>query len=92
MGYAGQPMQVIKANKALLKKRRSFKDIREQYDNYSQKTELSFIELTPFQQKLIRNKIIKKAKQDKLRDFIISLIAFIVVLGLLGYLYVRHMA
>jgi len=92
MGYAGQPMLVIKANRALLKKRQSYKDIREQYDNYGKKTELSFIELTPFQQKLIRDKIIKKAKQDRLRDFIISLIAFIVVLGLLGYLYVKHMA
>lgn len=92
MGYAGQPMLVIKANRALLKRRQSYKDIKEQYDNYTQKTKLSFVELTPFQQKLIRDKIIKKAKQDKLRDFKISLIALVVVLGLLGFLYVKYMA
>jgi len=27
MGYAGQPMMVIKANRALLKKSRSFKEL-----------------------------------------------------------------
>ncbi|MFX0556258.1 hypothetical protein ACOCEA_05645 [Maribacter sp. CXY002] len=58
-------MLVIKANKALLKKRRSYKEIREHYENYNQETKLSFKQLTPFQQKLIRDKIIMKAEQNQ---------------------------
>jgi hypothetical protein len=92
MGFATHATSVVKSNRALLKRRQSYKNIREQYDNYSQKTKLSFVELTPFQQKLIRNKIIKKAKQDSIRDFKISVIALFVILGFLGFLYVKYMA
>lgn len=53
MGYAGQPMKVVKANRALLHKRRSFKEIRESYAGYTGDTQVHFKELTPFQQKVI---------------------------------------
>ena len=68
MGSASQPMLVVKANRALLKKRRTFKDIREQYENYVGQTELEFKALTEFEKKKIRDKIIAQAKIDRLRQ------------------------
>ncbi|GGD78281.1 hypothetical protein [Maribacter cobaltidurans] len=56
-------MLVIKANRALLKKRRSFKDIRAEYEDLTSNTELKYKELTPFQQKLIRDRIRSQAKK-----------------------------
>ena len=48
MGYSGQPMKVIKANRALLRKRSSFSDIRKRYIGYAEDTQLSFKDLTDF--------------------------------------------
>ncbi|MDC6365309.1 MULTISPECIES: hypothetical protein [Flavobacteriaceae] len=82
MGSASQPMLVVKANRALLKKRRSFKEIREAYDGYLNETQLQFKELTPFEQKKIRDKIIRQAKKDRLDEIKISLLALVVLVVL----------
>lgn len=68
MGSASQPMLVVKANRALLKKRRTFKDLRTSYEGYVGDTQLHFKELTPFEQKKIKDKIRAQAKQDRLRE------------------------
>ncbi len=87
MGSASQPMLVVKANRALLRKRRSFKEIREAYEGYVSDSELKFKELTPFEQKKIRDKIIQQAKRDRwleIQNYFIALL-ILVVLGFLFY-------
>jgi hypothetical protein len=84
MGSASQPMLVVKYNRSLLKKRRSYKEIRHAYESKLNETHLKFKELTPLQQKKIRDKIIQQAKKDKLQSIQHYLIA-IVLTFLLGY-------
>lgn len=84
MGSASQPMLVVKANRALLRKRRNFKEIREAYEGYLGESELKFKELTPFEQKKIRDKIIAQAKKDRIektQHYLIALV-LVVLLGL----------
>ncbi|WP_127018858.1 hypothetical protein [Flagellimonas beolgyonensis] len=82
-------MLVVKANRALLRKRRSFKEIREAYEGYLGDSELKFKELTPFEQKKIRDKIIEQAKKDRIEKAQHYLIAlFLVVFLGLGIYYI----
>ena len=83
MGYAGQPMKVVKANRVLLHKRRSFKEIRESYAGYAGDTQLHFKELTPFQQKVIRDKIIVQAKKERLQEISAYALALLGTIGIL---------
>ncbi|MCL6267406.1 hypothetical protein [Flagellimonas myxillae] len=81
-------MLVVKANRALLRKRRSYSEIREAYEGYTNETQLHFKELTPFEQKKIRDKIIAQAKRDRLmeiRMYFLTLfvLAFFVFVGYL---------
>ena len=79
MGSASQPMLVVKANRALLRKRRSYKDIRKSYIGYVSEGDLKFKELTPFEQQKIRDKIIAQAKRDKAHNIKMGFIAFFVL-------------
>lgn len=81
MGYGGQPMKVIKANRALLKKSRSFKELRKDYLDYTKATKLHFKELTDVERKILRDKIRAQAKKDSLQEIIIYIISFAIVLG-----------
>ncbi|PHN95176.1 hypothetical protein CSC80_07565 [Maribacter sp. 6B07] len=81
MGYSGQPMKVIKANRALLKKSRSFRELRKDYVNHAQATKLHFKELTDIERKIVRNKIRAQAKKDSIQEIGIYLISFAIVLG-----------
>lgn len=92
MGSASQPMLVIKANRALLKKRRSYSDIRAQYEDLTRKTQLKFKELTPFQQKLIRDNIRSKAKKDRIYNLWVTAIGIVGVVSFFAYLYAKYMA
>ncbi len=90
MGFASHAVKVIQANRALLQKRRSFKDIREAYEGYVGDTELKFKDLTPFEQKKIRDKIIQQAKMDRLEEiqnYCIALVILIVLGVVLYYLF-----
>ncbi|PWL40067.1 hypothetical protein DKG77_04375 [Flagellimonas aquimarina] len=89
MGYSGQPMKVVKANRALLKKKRTFKEIREAYIGYAGETKLHFKERTPFEQQKIRDKIIGQAKKDRLQEIRNYLAAFFILCLLIfaGYLF-----
>ena len=87
MGFASHAVKVVKANRALLHKRRSFKEIREAYEGYVSNTELKFKDLTPFEQNKIRDKIIQQAKRDRLEEvqnYCIAL-AILIVLGVVLY-------
>ena len=79
MGSASQPMLVVKANRALLKKRRSYKDIRAEYEGYLPKTKLAFKELTEFEKKKIRDKIIAQAKRDRSKEILIYIVSFLII-------------
>ncbi|WP_405400453.1 hypothetical protein [Maribacter sp. Asnod2-G09] len=87
MGYGGQPMKVIKANRALLKKSRSFRDLRKDYLDYSQETKLHFKELTDVEYKIIRDKIKAQAKKDSLQEIGIYIISIAIVLGIFYAIY-----
>lgn len=86
MGYSGQPMRVIKANRALLKKRRSFTDLRKEYEGYVGDTQVNFKQLTDFEQKKLKDKIRAKAKRDQLKELYAYILAVLTlvffVLGL----------
>ena len=87
MGSASQPMLVVKANRALLKKRRSYREIRESYIGYTEETKLHFKSLTPFQQKVIRDKIITQAKKDRLKEIYIYFLSFLLAIIILFGIY-----
>lgn len=83
MGFANHAARTIKANRALLKKRRSYGEIREAYEGYISDQNLQFKELTLFEQKKIRDKIIHQAKRDKIQEiklYVYISIALLIVL------------
>lgn len=86
MGSASQPMLVVKANRALLKKRKSFKEIRNDYKSQISETELNFKELTPVHRKRIRDKIIAQAKRDKQERIVMGFVAALLLLVLFYFL------
>ncbi|WP_299321391.1 hypothetical protein [uncultured Maribacter sp.] len=81
MGYGGQPMKVIKANRALLKKSRSFRDLRKDYLDYSKETKLHFKELTDVERKIVRDKIRAQAKKDSLQEIGTYILSITIVLA-----------
>ncbi|MEM9078557.1 MAG: hypothetical protein AAGC43_16060 [Bacteroidota bacterium] len=92
MGSASQPMLVVKANRALLKKRRSFGEIRGMYEGYALDTKLEFKELTPFEQKKIRDRIIAQAKQDRIQEIKHYIYAFLALIFIVFMLYLFFFA
>ncbi|RYC52192.1 hypothetical protein [Flagellimonas olearia] len=87
MGSASQPMLVVKANRALLRKRPSYKDVRKAYDGYLNETQLHFKELTPFEQKKIRDKIIEQAKRDRWEEIKIYFISLFILCAIIIGIY-----
>ncbi|MEO0572853.1 MAG: hypothetical protein AAF039_14190 [Bacteroidota bacterium] len=84
MAFGAQANNIIKANRALLKKKRTFKEIKGSYLGYVKEGELKFKELTPFEQKKIRDKIIIEAKRERKKQILASLLS-ILILGSLSY-------
>ncbi|WP_299800361.1 hypothetical protein [uncultured Maribacter sp.] len=81
MGYGGQPMKVIKANRALLKKSKSFRDLRKDYLDYSKETKLHFKQLTDVERKVVRDKIIAQAKKDNIQEIGTYILSISIVLA-----------
>jgi hypothetical protein len=81
MGYGGQPMKVIKANRALLKKSKSFRDLRKDYLDYSKETKLHFKELTDVERKIVRDKIRAQAKKDNIQEIGTYILSISIVLA-----------
>ncbi len=84
MGYGAQANNIIKANRALLKKKRTFREIKGSYMGYANEHNLKFKELSEFEQKKIRDKIITDAKKEQKRQLIASFFS-VVLLGLFFY-------
>jgi len=89
MGYAGQPMLVVKANRALLKKRNTFKEVKEMYLDSVGKTELKFKEISPEKLAQIKAEIRRKAKEDAWKERGIYVLCTIVVFYLLYWIFYR---
>ncbi|MEP3209819.1 MAG: hypothetical protein ABJN95_11550 [Maribacter sp.] len=88
MGSASQPMLVVKANRALLKKRK-FKDIKELVLEASGKTELEFKEVSPQKLAQIKAEIRRKAKEDAWKEAgLYTLCTMVVFYGLYWLFYI----
>lgn len=87
MGYGGQPMKVIKANRALLKKSKSFRELRKDYLDYSKETKLHFKQLTAVERKVVRDKIIAQAKKDSIQEIGTYILSITIVLAVFYAIY-----
>ena len=85
MGSASQPMLVIKANRALLKKRK-FKDIKDLLLENSGKTELEFKQVSAEEMAIIKADIRKKAKKAYELEIITYFICTFIVLSFFYWL------
>lgn len=90
MGSASQPMLVVKANRALLKKKRSFKELRASYVGQMGQEKLEFKTLSPEELKKIRIKIRAQAKKDQRHVVQMRILAFfILIMAFVGlYLFI----
>ena len=79
MGYGGQPMKVIQANRALLKKGNTFKKVKEMFLETTQVTELEFKEVSPEKLASLKSEIRKKAKEDAWKETGLFIICTLVV-------------
>ena len=80
MGYAGQPMKVVKANRALLSKRNTFKKVKKMFvDTAVGKTELEFNEVSVEKLARIKKEIRHKAKKDAWNKTLLSILCIAVV-------------
>ncbi len=89
MGYAGQPMKVVKANRALLKKGNTFKKVKKMFlDTNDGKTELEFKEVSAEKLARIKQEIRSKAKTDRWKEVgLFILCIMMVVLTFYGLFY-----
>ncbi len=62
MGYSGQPMLVVKANRALLRKR-NFSELKSLYLKSSDKTALQFKEISVEELAIIKHEIRRNTKR-----------------------------
>lgn len=80
MGYAGQPMKVVKANRALLSKRNTFKKVKEMFSDSVHITELEFKEVSTEKLTQIKSEIRRKANEDAWKEAGIYLLCTAAVL------------
>ena len=80
MGYAGQPMLVVKANRALLSKRNTFKKVKKMFLNSTGSTALEFKEVSPEKLAQIKLDIRRKAKEAAWKEAGIYFLCTAVVL------------
>ncbi|WP_430966361.1 hypothetical protein [Spongiimicrobium sp. 2-473A-2-J] len=86
-GSMAHAIQSLKQNRSLLKKSRSFKELRNSYLKWSGDTQLKFKEVSPEEMALIRLKIREQYKKDVRTEIIIYLISILLALGILYFLY-----
>ena len=80
MGFSGHATQVLKSNRLLLKKSRSFRELRKDYLDYSQ-------ELTDLERKVVRDKIRAQAKKDNIQEIGFYILSLAIVLGVFYAIY-----
>ncbi|WP_350286547.1 hypothetical protein [uncultured Croceitalea sp.] len=87
MGFARHATKVLKANRALLHKRRTYKKLKESYVGNFGETQLQFKELTPFEQKKLRAKIIAQIRKDKIQNIRASILSLVILVGIISLIY-----
>ncbi|WP_282178633.1 hypothetical protein [Maribacter stanieri] len=87
MGFSGHATLVLKSNRLLLKKSRSFRELRKDYIDYSQETKLHFKELTDLERKVVRDKIRAQAKKDNIQEIGFYILSLAIVLGVFYAIY-----
>ena len=80
MGYGGQAIQIVKANRALLKKDRTFKKVKEMFLDSAQITALEFKEVSLEKLARIKSEIRKKAKEDAWKENAFYLVTSLIIL------------
>lgn len=80
MGYAGQPMKVVKANRALLSKRNTFKKVKKMFLDSAEVTELEFKHVSPEKLAQIKSEIRRKAKEAAWKEAGIFILCSVVVI------------
>jgi hypothetical protein len=80
MGFSSHATKTLKSNRALLKKRRSFTELRKEYGGYVGDTQVNFKQLTDFEQKKLKDKIRARAKRDQLKELYAYVLAIFVLL------------
>jgi len=88
MGFGDNAIHVLNSNRKLLKKNRTFKEIKDSYLGYVKDTKLEFKQLTKFEQKKIRDKIKVQAKKDRKHNIQMHVLAFLILCGIFLALYV----
>ena len=82
MGFGDNAIHVINSKRRLLIKSRTFTEIKDSYLGYAKAENLEFKQLTPFEQKKIKDKIRAQAKRDE--QFVVQmrvLAFFILMIG-----------
>lgn len=86
MGFASSAVKSLRANRALLKKR-SFKEIRDDYIKFSGETEVEFKEISEFEKKKIRDKIIAQSIKDQRQEILIYALSLVLSIFLIYFVY-----
>lgn len=86
MGFSGHAAKILKANRALLQKRRTFKEVKEIFLESSDKTELKFKEVSPEKLAKIKADIRRRAKIDAWKEAGIYIACTLAVLYVLYWL------
>ncbi|RNC92421.1 MAG: hypothetical protein ED555_04855 [Allomuricauda sp.] len=79
MGFGFHASGSLKENRALIKKRKGYKAIRDSYEGCLNDTELKFKDLSDFEKKKIRDKIIVQAKRDRSKEILIYVVSFLII-------------
>ena len=86
MGFAQHAVKSLKANRALLKKSRSYSELRKSYFKFSGDTHVAFKDISEFEKKRIRDKIIEQSNRDQIKEikiYVLSLVFSLVLIGIL---------
>ena len=73
----------MKNNRALLKNKRSFRDVRNLYQTQLKKTSVDFKQVSPTELARVRKKIIAKAKKEGLKEIGIYILSFLLTISIL---------
>ena len=87
MGFGFHTSTSLKENRALLKKRKGFKEVRAQFHGLIDKAELHFKELTDFEKKKLRDQIRARAKKERYVQIKASLLSIAIIAFVLFAVY-----
>lgn len=86
-GSMSHAIQSLKQNRSLLKKSRSFKELRNSYVKLSGDTKIDFKKVSPEEMALIRVKIEAQYQKDLRMEIVRYLVSVVLTLALLYFLY-----